>query len=346
MIRMSEAFAELGHEVVLVISDQGVSSEEILSFYGVSVKKFEVTRVKVSKSKLGNVSYAVKAGLAALRTAPDYVVGRSVSACAFACILRCKTVLDSHGPVWQSNILDRLLFRYMAKSPRLVRMTVNSNALKEMYEENGAVPQCGITVAYNGSKSVAGTVDIKEWPGRSNSQQVGYFGNLYAGRGINIILACAERLRDCDFHIFGGSESDIDFWRRNNTASNVFLHGFINHHLVASYREKCDVLLAPYQESGVAVAGGSGDSSRYMNPIKIVEYMSSGKAIVCSDILVLREVLGDDGAFFVGANNIEEWVAAISLLKDDSVRIEYSRRALERFNCGLTWHSRAKKFLV
>mgnify|MGYP002351146511 CR=1 FL=1 len=344
MVRMCEAFAELGHEVTLVVSEQGVSAREILDFYGVEVE-INIIRVKVSKGKIGNMSYAIKAGLAARRAAPDYVVGRSVSACAFACFLRCKTVLDSHGPVWQSNIFDWLLFRYMVMCPSLVRMTVNSNALKKMYEEKGAVPKCGITVAFNGSKPDAGIVEIQQWPGRAGGQQIGYFGNLYPGRGIDLIMECAKNMPDSDFHIFGGSEKDIDFWRNNNLPSNVFLHGFINNHLVQSYRARCDVLLAPYQASGVAVAGGGGDSSRYMNPIKIVEYMSSGKAIVCSDIIVLREVLGDDGAVFVEPDNIQEWISAIGLLKDDKVRDEYSRRALDRFNCGLTWHSRARNVL-
>lgn len=344
MIRMCEAFVELGHEVFFIISDQGYSSKDILEFYGVVVD-VSIFKIKVLKSRFGNVSYAMKAGLAARNFDPDYVVGRSVPACAFACMLQCKTVLDSHGPVWQSNILDLLLFRYMAKSSQLVRMTVNSNALKRLYEEEGAVPRCGIAVAFNGSKQEIYTAHVKGWPGRSSSQQIGYFGNLYPGRGIDLIMSCAEKMPDCDFHVFGGGGEDVEAWKKKQALANVFFHGFVNNHMVANYRAKCDVLLAPYQASGVAVAGGGGDSSRYMNPIKIIEYMSSGKAIVCSDILVLREVLGDDGALFADPGNVDEWVSAINSLKNDDVRYGFAQRALERFNRGLTWHSRAKNVL-
>lgn len=82
-----------------------------------------------------------------------------------------------------------------------------------------------------------------------------------------------------------------------------------------------------------------------MNPIKIVEYMSSGKAIVTSNLSVLKELLGEDGAVFCDPDDIEQWVAAIDTLKDKKVRDGYGKVVLDKFNKGLTWEARAQKLL-
>lgn len=346
MIRMCEAFAELGHEVTLVASAQGDSAAAISAYYDVS-SRFDIRLVNVSRSKRGNVAYGFRAAAAALASAPDIVVGRSASACCVAAYRGARVVFDSHGPIWESNILERTMYRLLSRSPNLLRMTVNSAALRRLYMEAGFAPRCGIAVAHNGSRSVAGESyeSTAPWPGREGRLQVGYFGHLYPGRGVEVIMACAAMCGDADFHLVGGTEEDIQRWRRADRPDNVFLHGYVLPAAVAGLRDRCDVLLAPYQGSGVAVSGGSGDSSAYMNPIKIIEYMSSGKAIVSSDLPILREVLDEDCAVFATADDPASWCRALERLQDAQLRQRLGRRARDRFNTGLTWKARAGKLL-
>lgn len=346
MIRMCEAFAELGCEVTLVASAQGADEQAVLDYYDVATP-FAIRLVEVSASKAGNLAYSAKAAFAALKSNPDLVVGRSASACCIAVLRGAKVVFDSHGPIWESNAYERFMYSLMSRNSGLVRMTVNSAALKRMYTQANKVPPCGITVAHNGSKSLGEerAQAAEPWPGREGVLQAGYFGHMYPGRGVEVIIGCAAKTPDVDFHLVGGTEDDIRKWRNAYNPENVFFHGYVQPAVVASLRDQCDVLLAPYQGAGVAVSGGGGDSSAYMNPIKIIEYMSSGKAIVSSDLPILWEVLDDTCALFAVADQPDSWREALVRLQDPVLRRQLGAAALGKFTKGLTWKARAARLL-
>lgn len=343
MIKMCEAYSNLGHDVCFVISDNEFSDADIKNYYGIK-SDFEIKRIKSSKSKVGNVSYAIKSAFYINNRKPSVCVGRSITSLSLLCFLRNKVTIDIHGPVWEFNKLDFFLFKKVVKCRWLNKITVNSYALKKMYLDKGLIDEDRIIVAHNGSDSFENkeNKEIKNIVYNDNLN-VGYFGGLYKGRGVDLILDIAKDLKYFNFHFFGGSKEEIN--RLDTDLKNVYFHGHVPHSDVAYYRSQCDILLAPYSSIGVAVAGGSGDSSKYMNPIKIVEYMSSGKAIVTSDLPVLKEVLDDDSAVFAKPDNKNSWLSALVKLKNDKLRVKIGDNALEKFEQGLTWESRANKLL-
>ena len=172
--------------------------------------------------------------------------------------------------------------------------------------------------------------------------KVGYVGHLYKGRGIDIIIECANKLNNVDFHVVGGSEKDIEYWKHISN-DKVHFHGFVPPSLVNKYINSFDILLAPYQNS-VSVFGGKGDTSKYMSPLKIFEYMSSGKTIIVSDLPVLREVLNDQNSVIVQPDNIDEWVLAIKHCLSESFRKKLSKQVIEDFK-QYTWFNRANNIL-
>lgn len=344
IMRMCEAIAKLGHEVFLFASDRGKTAIDIFNHYGVP-EIFGIHIVKVPIVKGKTFLYSLRASLSAIKFKPGLVLGRSAQACALSALMGTPVVFDSHGPVWEISKIEYLAYRLLYKNKNLKKMTTNSAALKELYKKKGLVPKCGITLAHNGSLSMPLNDTADNWPGRKDVLQVGYIGHLYPGRGVEVILECASRLTDIDFHVIGGNQEDIDFWQNKAGNTNLFFHGFVRHSYIHRYRNKCDVLLAPYGEKNVSMAGGGGDQSRYMNPIKVIEYMSSKKAILCSDIPVLRELLDDNSAIFIHPAKIEDWVKAIRDMRNPVVREKIASNAYEKFLGKLTWERRAGTIL-
>jgi len=181
------------------------------------------------------------------------------------------------------------------------------------------------------------------WPGRADAQQVGYTGHLYPGKGMEIIAMLASRVPSMDFHVIGGSDEDIAYWKESTKAPNLYFHGFVPHGSLAYYYKHLDIMIAPYQRR-VAPAGKRGDIAAWMSPLKLFEYMSARKAIVCSDLPVLREILLDrETALLVTPDNAEAWEQALTLLRDKpGLRETLAARAYTKFLESHTWRKRAE----
>ena len=345
IMRMCEAFSQLGHDVTLIASHKSnATPHEIFDFYGVA-KSFHIKLIKLGKFKGKTLVFSLQQSLQGKKLRPDIIVSRSAQSAGISARLGLPVIYDSHGPIWLSSRIDDFFYELMRNNKHLRKMTVNSMALKRIYQINNKLPHCDISVAHNGSTE-NGLVDYPaHWPGRPGCLQVGYMGHLYPGRGIEIIIECASRLPQFDFHIVGGMPDDIEHWKTQVDLTNVYFHGFIPPADVYKYRNKCDILLAPYKKNGVAVSGGRGDSSTYMNPIKIIEYMSSKKAIICSDLDILREILDDTCCMFSSPNNVDAWVASLIQLQDKSLRDRLSDNVYARFKENLTWKARARIML-
>ena len=62
---------------------------------------------------------------------------------------------------------------------------------------------------------------------------------------------------------------------------------------------KMDILLMPYVSS-ITAAGDVSDITKYTSPLKLFDYLSVGKVIICSDFKVLREILKEkQNAIFI-----------------------------------------------
>lgn len=176
---------------------------------------------------------------------------------------------------------------------------------------------------------------------------VGYIGHLYEGRGVGLLIELARKSEWLHVHIVGGEADDVAYWKRASTGMvNVTLYGHVDPSETVRYREMCDVLVAPYQQV-VKVAGNRVDTSKWMSPLKIFEYMASKKAIVCSDLPVLREVLMDGhNALLCKPDDVEEWCTALMRLRGDvDLRNRLAANAFRDYTEKYTWERRAVRLL-
>jgi glycosyltransferase involved in cell wall biosynthesis len=90
------------------------------------------------------------------------------------------------------------------------------------------------------------------------------------------------------------------------------------------------------------------DVASWMSPLKIFEYMASEKAIIASDLPVLREVLTDGvTALLCDPDDVRSWAAALErLAHDPAERRRLGRSARELLLSGYTWKQRAERILT
>lgn len=371
VMKMAQAFSSLGHQVEVVYpslsapnEQPGTSWDELAAHYGLQYR-FPIVNL-ASNPRLRKYDYAWRSVQRVHATEAELVYTRLLQAAALASLGGIPTILELHDlPTgWMGPVLFKLFLRGRGRR----RLVLISTALKmdicRLFNFSNA--ENLIRVAPDG-------VDLSRYAGLLSPDQArksikpdllanlgeqglpfdagrftaGYSGHLYPGRGVGLMLELAERLPDLNFLIMGGEPDEVSDYRQlaaGRALKNLVLTGFIPNAELPRYQAACDVLLMPYQHKVAASSGG--DISRYLSPMKLFEYLASGRAILSSDLPVFREVLSPDVALLLPPDSLERWVAALLQLKaDDERRRELGRRARQKSGI-YSWEVRAANLLA
>lgn len=352
VMNICSALAELGHQVTLLLPDDIAYRTKSSPFieYGLA-ETFKIKKLYYPSFKGKTIFYSLAIYKELKKHRPDLVIGRFVNGCSISSILNIPTVFDTHGPVWDDSRISVEFFKRMLKGKGLKRITTNSSALRDIYIKSDIFKNTrfntrNLIVANNGARPYPLLDTIPALMNLKGALTVGYFGHLYSGRGIDIIIELAGLHPNIDFVIAGGEESDISYWKSVTKMENIHFLGYIKFGEVYKYRNSCDVLLAPYQQI-VSPGGENADQGAYMNPIKLLEYMSSKKVIIASDLPSTREILtNQEDAILVRYDDVKEWSAAlVSVFSNRDLNNKLSENAYRSFLSHYTWKIRALKMI-
>lgn len=198
----------------------------------------------------------------------------------------------------------RFLFEPLViKSKHLRKVVVISKPLKNDFEQRYGT-KTNIEVHHDGSDD---KLAISLNSVQSFNKKIGYVGSLYQGRGIELILELAKLLPSFEFHIAGGSSKEIMYYKsKHEVKNNVIFHGFISQKKLIKFYEKVSLLLMPYQEK-IKTSNNGIDTSNWMSPLKLFEYMSTGLPIISSDLQSIKSVVSPDFITFAHPSDITEW---------------------------------------
>ncbi len=349
VMKMCQAFADNGHEVVLLAPNRYKEYEngvdDVYEYYGVR-KNFEIRKLPYIYTRiLRNFYYAYQTLKEIKIINPDLVYGRDLYGCFFNSY-KYATIFEAHSPM--NNFVSKQLLNLMDKNHLYKHTVVISDALKNLILKSQNIKSDKIVVAHDGADEVV-DFDIKaELQGNKESLKVGYVGHLYKGKGIEVIADIAKKTSEgVEFHIVGGLEKDINRWKSIIKNKNVYFYGFVPQNEVSSYINAMDVCLLPNQKEVLTHGADKGgmNISDFTSPLKMFEYMAHKKAIICSDLPVLREILNEDNSVLVKCDDILDWRKAIEVLQDDSLRLQIANRAYEDFIKKYTWKIRAKNVI-
>lgn len=349
VMKMCHALAQLGIDVTLLARHGPLNSTDICQHYGVS-DCFELVRLPWPAYRGGGIRYGqhVRRWLRQRRE-PDILYGRCLYGLLASKRMDNTLAYEAHTPpptAMHAWMLKRLFFR-----ESFAKLAVISHALKHEYQR--------LFPWLSGDKLVVlpdaadpppeeSSISPIAFPeARGGKLQVGYVGHLYPGKGAEIIAALGPEMPDVDFHIVGGTPEDVSQWRGKLSSSNLHLHGYVPHGQVWAFLRQLDILVAPYQHS-VRTAGGKADIAQWMSPLKLFEYMAAGRAIVASDLPVLREVLRPGyNAVLCKPDDLPAWKQAIwQLQEDEPLRNRLGQAARREFLRHYTWERRASRLLA
>lgn len=156
-----------------------------------------------------------------------------------------------------------------------------------------------------------------------------FSGHFYTGRGTPILLELAKRFPNIHFLWVGGRDEDVTVCQnriKEGGIKNITLTGFIPNQKLPLYLAAGDFLLMPYEYS---IAGSSGgNSAEICSPMKMFEYMASGRVILSSDLPVIHEVLNNKNAMFCMPEDVDSWESKVQfLIKNPTLWIQLGKQA-------------------
>lgn len=343
IMKMCAALATNGHDVTLIAPVKSRATEKTsqdgYSFYDVP-KTFRIKRVIKPSGKYGDYLYALFVLMIVMFKKVDVFLSRNLLTSFITSWKKATQILELHQPIpFTSRVQSRMFDHYIVKR-NFAFLVVITKPLKDIFVREYGLPAKKVLVAPDGA-------DIK---GPSPSEhkyetklKVGYLGHLYKGRGVEVILEMASNCAWAEFHIAGGTEGDIQRVKKQCVSlKNVIVYGFVPPARAEQIRSEMHVLLAPYQRK-VGLGSGTLTTEKWMSPLKVFEYMAAGKALICSDIPVLHEVL-DPGknCLMCPPDDIECWIQTLGQLKDDqSLRMVLGSQARSDILHKYSWKVRA-----
>jgi glycosyltransferase involved in cell wall biosynthesis len=366
VMKACSALAELGHKLTLLVPDNRQSSTalrlpvskstrhsaqrdiaNLKSHYGLQTD-FPIEWLSISSRRL----FTWQSVRRALVLKPDLIYTWFPQSAVFGILSGLPVIFEIH--IQPTGLLGPLWHRAFAKLRGRKRIVSITRALVNILELDYKMrfrPD-EIIIAPNGVDlerfaSLPDPVTARRQIGLREAPTVMCTGHLYAGRGADLFLSLAKSIPHAHFVWVGGRPEDITNWKQRVEAqyiTNITFTGFIPNNDLPLYQAAADILLMPYSRSIIG-SSGTADSASVASPMKMFEYMAAGRAIVTSDLPVIREVLNERNAVFCTPDEIGDWGSEIErLLEDEARRValgDQARCDAKRFS----WLAREERVL-
>lgn len=364
IMRMCQAFADAGHKVTLSGRSSGRDkATDPIVFYGLK-GGFRIALHKVSRlvsnryinmPLLIGIESAFKTRRLIREIDPDIIY------CRFAIMelifvprdLPIFCEMHSLGPL-AGNLVHRLAFKLIVKLKHIKRVVVTTNYVANLMR--GVLPGMEVVVARHLAEEPI-SIDPDELDdfrkdnlkGVSFKYHVGYTGAMdtYGLRGTDVVIQAAARMPHVAFHLVGGQPAIVEHWRRYsqeyNQHGNIFFYGHRNPREMPYFLNCFDVVLSPVQYlPAKELPTGKGAS-----PIKVIQYMAYGKAIVASDLPSHRECLRHgETALLVTHDDVGAWVESIDqLMRNPDKRAAMSAAGQAAYRMHYTPQNRVQRAL-
>lgn len=320
IVKTCEHLSKYGNQVFLILPNTSIFNVKISNFYNIKYK-FELIRLhKFKKFPIG-LDYYLFSLLSFLKAKKisELIITRNYFVIFLCSLFNIKCTIELHNDIKNESRIVRFIFNKfnILNSKSISKIVCISQGVKKKYiEDFNLQNNKKIVVLPSGS-----SLDIKYKNSLKKKRlNLGYFGTINPSRGINIILKLAQMDKFNNYFIFGGSKNQVRDLQKKHRLENLYLRSHLNYKTVQMKISNMDILLMPYSNK-VTVSGNVSDTTNFMSPLKLFDYMSAGKLIISSDLEVLREIVDKNQCVFVkNYLNPMSWMLEIKKIKNNILK--------------------------
>lgn len=351
LAKMCEAFIERGVELELIVPNRKTSAVSLQEFYGLRTAIPLVTLPVLDTYNRGRIgfflgsctfmlAYVLYLWYKRLRGRRGIVYTTDIDQFSFIAIplMGLNYFVEIHDAK-KKTIPFSVLFKYASGV-----VTINRIIREELMAVFG-IRKDKIIVHPNGidlNQFNRGRVQAMDRRGLNIAQHekiVLYSGKCYPWKGLEVLAEAARLLPSLQFHLVGDTaENLLAASGVNDIPSNLVCAGHRDYKEMPVWLSAADiVLLLGTKENEY--------SYRHTSPMKLFEYMASGRPVIASRTPANQEIVSDAEVLFYEPDNARNLADKIAYALEHAEEMKQrAARAYEKVK-GLTWEQRAGSIL-
>nr|MDK2851521.1 hypothetical protein [Candidatus Cloacimonadota bacterium] len=348
---MCKALASIGHEVLLSIpcSDFENSLNETNVFFAYG--NYQIHFRPSYKSKLHHWLDWKSVDKSVLQFRPDLIYLRRPLTLFKITKFKIPTIIELHSARLhpRSSIINEILKHNViriAKKSFLEKVVCVSQAIAKSWIAKD-IPNEKVLVSHDAIDENAYRDHIDKSTARKklglaiDKVIVTYVGALFKNRKIERIVFLAKDFPNLHFLVVGGSDEQKDYYQKMSQKfdlTNICFVGRVDSLDVPNYLFASDILLALFSWEIPTI--------NYCSPMKIFEYMASGRLIVAEGYPTIHEILIDNqNALIVEPESYDDLKMGIHRALHNNEKDRIVKNAMNDVFSKHTWRIRAKQIL-
>jgi glycosyltransferase involved in cell wall biosynthesis len=253
-----------------------------------------------------------------------------------------KYVLEVNDPAIElAHGFKKMLYKVLVKMKynRADAIIVQTETLKKIVSKHTNTP---IFVIPNGvdTSRFRPIMNQKRYWFPESSIIVTFIGSFREWHGMFDIVRIAKLMPDTMFLLVGNGKLFNEVKEHASGLDNVVLTGAIDHDLIPGTIAGSDILIAPFNTNGFPELDEYGF---WWCPVKLFEYMASGKPIVSYDYPEVRKIVGNSG-LLAKPDDFEELARLVKrLVNNKELRNKLGRKANDIAKKQYDWSNRVNE---
>ena len=346
IIKMCEAFSVIGHDITLIVPNLLCNNTSIKNYYDLkkNIKLYKVGAKKKNIIGTDSILTPIKIIKKSFNLGCDIIITRNLFISFLLIIFKKKHIFEIHDDLEVSGKKLSFIFKIfnLLNSKSILKLVFITHELKKYISKKYKYTNNNFEVLPDATDiKVEKNFKIK----KIIKKKIGYFGSIYHSRGIPLIIKLSKIDKNNDYFIYGGSKHDV---KKINThkSENLKINSQISYKEVKKLIKKMDILLMPYTKKAT-FSGDHGNIINFMSPMKMFDYLGSGKIILSSDIKVLKEILINNfnSILIKDFLNVYEWKKQIDNVDFKKKKYLNIKKNAILTSLKFTWKKRANKLL-
>ncbi len=171
-----------------------------------------------------------------------------------------------------------------------------------------------------------------------------FVGAFREWHGVQDIIAIADKIhrKNVKFMLVGMGPLYDEIYEKCKDNRDIILTGPKKHDEIPKFLAASDILIAPFNTSRFRELERIGF---WWCPIKIFEYLASGKAILTYDFEEIRKIIKNTGAL-AKPDDLDDFIQKLlMLIEDENLRIKLGRKARKIAEGEYAWGTRAETII-